>query len=67
MANFNGDPTPGELVKRFSWEMENRENVDTDSEEFAQLRMDFVEQTQVSTGGKDMEIRRLEAYFSKTW
>ncbi|KAJ0124393.1 hypothetical protein J7T55_005731 [Diaporthe amygdali] len=46
--------------------MENRENLDTDSEEFTQLRMDFVKQTKVSTGGKEMEMRRLEAYFSKT-
>ncbi|KAL1854413.1 hypothetical protein Daus18300_011432 [Diaporthe australafricana] len=66
MADFTGNATPGELVKRFSWEMENRENLDGESEEFTQLRRDLVEHTKIKSSESEAEMARLERYFSET-
>lgn len=66
MADFTGNATPGELVKRFSWEMENRENLDGESEEFTQLRRDLVEHTKINSSESEAEMGRLERYFSET-
>lgn len=66
MADLTYIVTPGELVKRFSWEMENRENPDADSVQFMQLRKDFVDFNRTSADEREAEISRLESYFSKT-
>lgn len=66
MADLTGNATPGELVKRFSWEMENREIPDAESAEFGQLRRDLVEHNRVSMNESEAEMWRLESYFSET-
>lgn len=66
MADITGYSTPGELVKRFSWDIENRDSSDAETEEFSQLRRDLLEHNRMSTSGSDEEIRRLESYFSET-
>lgn len=66
MADVTGHSTPGELVKRFSWEIENRDSSDAETAEFSQLRRDLAEHNTVSTGDREEEISRLESYFSET-
>lgn len=66
MADLTGNATPGELVKRFSWEMEDGENSDVDSAEFTQLRRDFVEHNKVNMLESEAEMWRLENHFSET-
>lgn len=66
MADFTGYATPGELVKRFSWEMENKEDSNAETAEFTQLRRDLVENNRASVNGTEEEIWRLETHFSET-
>lgn len=66
MADLTGNETPGELVKRFSWEMENKENCDGESVEFTQLRKDLVEHHKFNMDDSEGEILRLESYFSES-
>lgn len=66
MADRTGHSAPGELVKRFSWEIENHDSSDAETAEFTQLRRDLVEHNRVSTSDSEEEISRLERYFSET-
>lgn len=66
MADLTGHSTPGELVKRFSWEIENHDSSDAETAELTQLRKDLVEHNRASTGDSEDEISRLESYFSET-
>ncbi|KAG8170223.1 hypothetical protein KVR01_000968 [Diaporthe batatas] len=65
MADLTGNTTPGELIRRFSWDMESRENPGEDSVEFKQLRSDFVEHIRASMDESETEAPRLDRYFSK--
>lgn len=66
MVDITSNPTPGELVKSFSWQMENRESSDAESEVYTQLRRDFIEYNKVSNDETEAEMSRLESYFSET-
>lgn len=67
MADPTGNATPGELVKRFSWELENKENLDEEKgSEFGQLRKDLVEHNKTGMIDNEAQVRRLESYFSET-
>ncbi|KAK7424338.1 hypothetical protein QQX98_000606 [Neonectria punicea] len=60
------DPEPGALVQRFSWEIEARERTEADTEEFDQLRSDFISERERRDRERQESIRRIEAQFSVT-
>ncbi|KPM38460.1 hypothetical protein AK830_g8093 [Neonectria ditissima] len=60
------DPEPGALVQRFSWEIEARERTEADTEEFDQLRSDFISERERREKERRENIRRIEEQFSVT-
>lgn len=66
MADVTRHSAPGELVKRFSWEIQDRDGSDAETAEFSQLRRDLAEYNRVNISDSDDEIIRLESYFSET-
>lgn len=66
MADSARNATPGELVKRFAWEMEKRETPEAESAQFTQLRRDISEYSRFSMHDTEAEMSRLETYFSET-
>ena len=54
----------GLLVDRFSWKLETTGEVDAGSDQFEQLRADFIETRKSRSQEMELEMRKIEAYFS---
>lgn len=54
----------GLLVERFSWKLETTEEVYAGSDQFEQLRADFIETRKSRSREIELEMRMIEAYFS---
>ncbi|KAI9163967.1 hypothetical protein HJFPF1_05602 [Paramyrothecium foliicola] len=57
---------PNDLVRQFSYEIENRQQVDGDTAEYDQLRQDFVGERHRRERRYQDDIDRIEAHFNET-
>ncbi|SPO04178.1 uncharacterized protein DNG_06861 [Cephalotrichum gorgonifer] len=60
------EPTPGDLVERFSWEVEARQRTEADTAEYDQLRSDFLSERDRRARERKRDIERIEERFSAT-
>lgn len=63
--SLHDDPRPGELVERFSWEIAAKQASADDTEEYEQLRTDFVKD-QEWRREKETLIGSIDAQFERT-
>jgi PAS domain-containing protein len=60
------DPEPGALVEQFSWDLETSQRSEPESEQFALLRSDLIEERERTARDRQDEMRRIEAHFAST-
>lgn len=58
------DPLPGDLVQRFSWELEVRQRTEAETAEYDQLRSDLLAERERRASEKNREIERLADMFN---
>lgn len=58
------DPLPGDLVQRFSWELEVRQRTEAETAEYDQLRSDLLAERERRAREKNKDIDRLRDMFN---